>query len=185
MCAISQATRFGFRASLAGVAGTQCGNLCFFIAMALGLAALLETAGAAFTFLRVVGAIYLAGLGLRLIVATFRRPPARLPAEASSFPTSRGLFLQGLLIQVTNPKALLFVSALLPQFIKPGQPLFRQLVILALATIVIDCIVLSSYAYFGERSARSLRRSGFAAWLERFLGTALVLFGLRLLLSRK
>ena len=76
MCAISQATRFGFRASLAGVAGTQCGNLCFFIAMALGLAALLETAGAAFTFLRVVGAVYLACLGMRLIVATFCRPPA-------------------------------------------------------------------------------------------------------------
>lgn len=185
MCAMSQATRFGLRASLAGIAGTQCGNVIFFIATALGLAALLETAGVAFNFLRIAGAVYLAWLGVRLIVATYRRPAVRAAAEPSSPPAARGLFLQGLLIQLTNPKALLFVSALLPQFIKPGQPLLPQLLVLSFITIAVDCVVLSSYAFFAERGARSLRRSGLVAWLERILGAALVLFGIRLLLSRK
>jgi homoserine/homoserine lactone efflux protein len=90
-----------------------------------------------------------------------------------------------LLIQLTNPKALLFVSALLPQFIDPQRSLPLQLVILLLTTVAVDFVVLSSYAFFTERSAQSLRRSGFSVWLERAFGAALVLFGVRLLLDRK
>src|SRR5438045_2557574 len=74
MCAMSQATRHGFRASLAGITGTQVGNLVFFICTALGLATLLKTATTAFTVLQIVGAIYLFYLGIRIIVSSFRRP---------------------------------------------------------------------------------------------------------------
>src|SRR5882672_3153939 len=76
MCAMSQATRYGFRASLAGITGTQAGNLGFFICTALGLATLLKTATTAFTVLQVVGAIYLFYLGIRIIVSSFRRSTA-------------------------------------------------------------------------------------------------------------
>jgi len=185
MCAMSQATRHGFRASLAGITGTQIGNLVFFICTALGLATLLKTATTAFTVLQVVGAVYLFYLGIRIIVSTFRRSNASDAARPSAPPAQRSLFLQGLAIQLTNPKALLFVSALLPQFIEPQRPLLVQLLILATATIGVDLIVLSSYAYCAERGARSFRASGFSLWLERAFGVALVLFSLRLLFSRK
>jgi homoserine/homoserine lactone efflux protein len=62
-------------------------------------------------------------------------------------PAQRSLFLQGLLIQLINPKALLFVSALLPQFIEADRPVLLQLGLLLLATIAIDSVVLSSYAF--------------------------------------
>jgi homoserine/homoserine lactone efflux protein len=185
MCAMSQATRYGFRASLAGITGTQVGNLVFFVCTALGLATLLKTATTAFTVLQVVGAIYLFYLGVRIIVSSFRRssvPEATLP---SAPPAQRSLFLQGLAIQLTNPKALLFVSALLPQFIEPQRPLLLQLAILVAVTIAVDLLVLSSYAFFAERGVRSFRASGISVWLERAFGAALVLFGFRLLLSRK
>jgi len=185
MCAMSQATRHGFRASLAGITGTQFGNVCFFVATALGLAALLKTAGTAFTILRLAGAAYLAYLGARLIVSSFRHATTHTAEGASASPARRSLFLQGLLIQLTNPKALLFVSALLPQFIEPHRPLLLQLVILLMTTIAVDFMVLSAYARFAEQSARSLRSSGFSVWMERVFGTALVLFGIRLLLARK
>jgi homoserine/homoserine lactone efflux protein len=90
-----------------------------------------------------------------------------------------------LLIQITNPKALLFVSALLPQFIEPQRPILPQLVVFALATIVIDLVVLTSYAFLAQRSLRSFRSSPWVAWLERAFGAALVFFGFRLLLARK
>jgi homoserine/homoserine lactone efflux protein len=117
LCAISHSTRFGFRASFAGICGIQTGNLLFFVGVAFGLAALLSSATAAFTVLRWVGAAYLFYLGIRILVGTIRRPvDDQVPVATRS---GRNLFLQGLLIQITNPKALLFVSDLLPQFSKP------------------------------------------------------------------
>ena len=103
----------------------------------------------------------------------------------SASPAQHSLFLQGLAIQITNPKALLFVSALLPQFMDPQRPLALQLAILGAITIVVDLVVLSSYAFLAERGVRSFRSSRLSVWLERVFGAALVLFGFRLLLSRK
>lgn len=185
MCSMAQSARYGFRPSLAGISGIQLGNFLFFVCIALGLGALLAVATTAFAILRVAGAIYLFYFGTRIILDTFRRTASKTTLAPSPLPTQRGLFLQGLLVQVTNPKALLFVSALLPQFIDPHRPALPQLIILVLTTIVVDSIVLSSYAFLARRGLQSFRASGLSAWLERAVGAALVFFGFRLLLSRK
>jgi homoserine/homoserine lactone efflux protein len=185
MCSMAQSTRHGFRSSLAGISGIQLGNFLFFVCIALGLGTLLATARAAFTILRLLGAAYLFYLGVRMIVSSLQRS---LPSDSQpkiSVPANHSLFLQGLLIQLTNPKALLFVSALLPQFLDPHRSLPLQLVILLFITVVVDTVVLSSYAFFARRGIQSFRRSRLSAWLERALGAALVFFGFRLLLSRK
>jgi homoserine/homoserine lactone efflux protein len=182
VCAMSHATRFGFRPALAGILGIQLGHFVFFGCVACGLAALLAKATAAFTILRVVGALYLMYLGIRIVVSTLRQRATEQPVTAP--PARTGLLLQGLAIQVTNPKALLFMSALLPQFIQPHQPLALQLVILLATTIAVDTAVLTSYAWFAQRGTRSLRASGFTKWLERAVGATLVFFGVRLLAAR-
>jgi len=130
MCSVAQSTRHGFRSSLAGISGIQLGNFLFFVCIALGLGTLLATATITFTVLRLLGAAYLFYLGARIIVSSLRRP---LPSDSqpkASIPANHSLFLQGLLIQLTNPKALLFVSALLPQFLDPHRSLPLQLLIL-------------------------------------------------------
>jgi len=185
MCSMAQATRHGFRSSLAGIAGIQLGNFLFFVGIALGLGTLLAAATTVFTLLRFVGAIYLLYLGMRIILSTLRRSAPGTAQPAASLPAHRNLFLQGLLIQLTNPKALLFVSALLPQFIDPTRPATLQLIILVVTTIAVDTVVLSSYAFLAQRGLQSLRTSPLSAWLERAFGAALVFFGFRLLLSRK
>jgi homoserine/homoserine lactone efflux protein len=185
MCSVAQSTRYGFRSSLAGISGIQLGNFLFFVCIALGLGALLATATIAFTVLRVLGAVYLFYLGVRIIISSFRRPLARDSQPKASVTTRHSLFLQGLLIQLTNPKALLFVSALLPQFIEPHRSLPLQLVILLFTTVTVDTVVLSSYAFFAQRGIQSFRTSRVSVWLERVFGAALVFFGFRLLLSRK
>jgi len=185
MCAMTQSTRYGFRPSVAGIAGIQLGNFLFFVSVALGLAALLETATTAFTILRVMGAAYLFYLGARTLLSTFRPPSSLATQRAAAPPVPRSLFLQGLLIQITNPKALLFVSALLPQFIDRHRPALLQLAILVATTIAIDTAVLSSYSYFAERGAQSFRSSRFSNWMQRIFGAALVFLGFRLLASRK
>ncbi|HUC84660.1 MAG TPA: LysE family translocator [Candidatus Acidoferrales bacterium] len=185
LCSMAQSTRYGFRRSLAGISGIQFGNLLFFICIACGLGGLLATATIAFNILRVVGAIYLLYLGSRIILSTFRQRVSSTVQPGTPLKPQRNLFFQGLLIQLINPKALLFVSALLPQFIEPRHPVVPQLVILSVTTIAVDSVVLSSYAFLARRGIQSFRQSPWSAWLERVFGAALVFFGFRLLLSRK
>jgi homoserine/homoserine lactone efflux protein len=185
MCAMAQATRHGVRSSFAGITGVQLGNLLFFISIGLGLGALLDAATTAFTVLRMAGAAYLFYLGLRIIMVSFLRSSMETAHPVMPPPPRRSLFLQGLLIQLTNPKALLFVSALVPQFIEPRRPIVLQLVLLGVVTIMVDTVVLSFYACFAGRGLRAFRASRFAFWLERTFGAALVFFGFRLLIARK
>jgi threonine/homoserine/homoserine lactone efflux protein len=183
ICATTQAARYGWRHALAGILGIQMGHVVFFGCTACGLAALLAAATSVFTVLRIAGAAYLIYLGLRMILSTLR---ARGDSQSAPVPPARrSLLWQGFGIQVTNPKALLFMSAFLPQFIDPDRSLPLQLSVLFLATIAVDTVVLSAYAAFAVRSARALKTGRTMDWLERCLGAAFVLFGFRLLAWRK
>lgn len=183
--AMTQATRHGFRASLAGILGTQAGNLVFFICIAFGLVTLLQTASVLFEILRVLGAVYLGWLGARVLLRTFRRRATVEATATTKRPALRGLFLQGLAIQLTNPKALVFVSALVPQFIDPERPVGWQITVLLVVTVFVDLWVLSGYAAIAARGSGAFRNSSAVVWMERAFGTVLVLLGFRLLLSRK
>jgi homoserine/homoserine lactone efflux protein len=183
MCAMTHATRHGFRHALVGIVGIQLGHFVFFGCVASGLAALLATAYTAFTVIRIIGALYLFYLGVRIIAATVHTRTAE--PTAATAPARRSLLLQGFAIQVTNPKALLFMSALLPQFIQPEHALSMQLSALLAITIVVDVLVLSAYAYFALRGAQSFRASGVTVWLERAFGAALIFFGIRLLTATR
>ena len=184
LCAMSHATRYGLRHSLIGILGIQLGHFVFFGCVASGLAALLDQASTAFNVIRVLGALYLGYLGFRILASSVRRP--KPTTTGAPLPPPKSLLLQGFLIQVSNPKALLFMSAFLPQFIHPEKPLGSQLLPLLAVTIAVDVLVLSGYAYFAQRGARTLRSSPITAWLERILGAGLIFFGIRLLnASRK
>ena len=185
MCSMAQATRYGFRSSIAGISGIQLGHVVFFTCIAFGLGTLLATATTAFTILRDAGAVYLLLFGRAS--HPVHHPPVGMKVAKPALPppANRNLFLQGLLVQLTNPKALLFVSALLPQFIDPRRAMSLQLAILLVTTIAIDSVVLSAYAWLAHRGGQSFRASRLSAWLERVLGAVLIFFGVRLLLSRK
>jgi homoserine/homoserine lactone efflux protein len=183
MFAMSQAARHGMRGAAAGTAGILAGHVIVFGAVALGLAALLASYRGAVTTIRIVGALYLIYLGARMLFAKTR--PAELPLTAAATPRHGGLALQGLGVQLTNPKLLLFVLALLPQFISPDYPLPLQLAIMLAVTVVIDGIALMAYAHIAARGARALKGSRALAWLERAFGGALIFFGLKLLVARK
>jgi homoserine/homoserine lactone efflux protein len=181
--AMSQAARYGMRGATAGTAGILLGHFVCFLLVAFGLAALLASVTGAMTAIRIAGAIYLMYLGARMI-SSKPRGAAGLPVAAER-KARGGIALQGLLVQLTNPKNLLFVLALLPQFISPDRPLLPQLSIMLAVTIVIDGIALLAYALIAARGARALQGSRAVAWLERAFGGALIFFGLKLLLSRR
>lgn len=183
MFSMSSAARHGMRGAAAGTAGILLGHVLVFIAVAFGLAALLASFSGAVMAIRIVGALYLLYLGAKMLLA---KPRDGAAVVATPTPRAHGsLILQGLGVQLTNPKLLLFVLALLPQFISPDFPLPLQLAIMLGVTVVIDGIALLAYAQLASRGARALKGSRALAWVERAFGGALIFFGLKLLLSRK
>jgi homoserine/homoserine lactone efflux protein len=184
MFVMSQTARHGMRGGVAGTLGIVSGHLFTFSAVALGLAAVLAKYSEAAMAIRIVGALYLMYLGVKML---WSRPRAMSTEVASGAapPARHGIVLQGLAVQLTNPKNLLFVLALLPQFIRPGYPLLLQLGIMLVVTILIDGGVLLAYANLAAHGARALKGSRVIAWLERLFGAALIFFGIKLMLSRQ
>ncbi|QDL94666.1 LysE family translocator (plasmid) [Paroceanicella profunda] len=105
----------GQRAGIATVLGTTLGVGLQLVLVALGLAALLEHAAGAFSWLRWLGVAYLFWLGWR----SWRRGAAAAEMPAQEPRPSAGLLLRGLLVAAVNPKTLLFSAAFLPQFVGP------------------------------------------------------------------
>jgi homoserine/homoserine lactone efflux protein len=180
---MSQAARHGMRGAAAGTVGICLGHVVCYSAVALGLAALLASFSGAMMAVRMVGALYLMYLGVRMLMSK-PRAEARITNGDAPPPAHGGIVLQGLGVQLTNPKNLLFVLALLPQFIRPDHPLLLQLGIMLSVTMTIDAVVLLCYAHLAAHGARALKGSRLLSWLERVFGAALIFFGLKLLASR-
>jgi homoserine/homoserine lactone efflux protein len=87
------------------------------------------------------------------------------------------IFLNGLLLQAANPKALLFYSALLPQFVIPSEGIIRQMVILGCSGIIGEFIVLLTYSHFAARLVRVAGGQRFTTITHRVAGSVLVIAG--------
>ena len=188
MFVMSQTARHGMRGAVAGTSGIVFGHIVCFSAVAFGLAAVLAKFNGAITAIRIVGALYLMYLGVKMLLSKPRGAATgatEIAPTGAASPTRHGIALQGLAVQLTNPKNLLFVLALLPQFISRDYPLLLQLSIMLAVTMLIDGAVLLAYAQIAARGARALKGSRVVAWLERMLGAALIFFGLKLLASHK
>ena len=106
--------------------------------IALGLGAILMASTTAFDIMKWCGALYLMWLGIQ----KFREEPVpfeEIAARTEFKDTStKGIFLQGFLVSQTNPKGLIFLLAVLPQFVDPTLPTAMQYVILTLTLVCVD-----------------------------------------------
>ncbi len=179
LLALTHGALHGHRRTLYTVAG---GTLGFTLLIALsmaGIGALLQASAHALTVLKVVGGAYLVWLGVQL----WRAPPITLEADASRGDgRGRTLFRQGLLTALSNPKALLFYGAFLPQFIDASQPLLPQFGAMALVFGVIETLTEWLLALAAHRVRPWLTRAG-----QRFnkaCGGLFVAMGVALPLTR-
>lgn len=146
---LSMATglRHRYPTVLRAIAGLQTALVIQMAIIALGLGAVLAASSTAFLVLKVVGAGYLVWLG----VQKWRAPVEAVEADTAAAARGKGLYLQGLLVNLTNPKALLFMVALVPQFLNPAMPQLPQFLILAATMVTTDVIVMSCYALLAGR----------------------------------
>jgi threonine/homoserine/homoserine lactone efflux protein len=143
---IANSLRYGTRAGLMNVAGTQAGLLVWMTVAVLGLASAIQFMGWWFDVLKFAGAAYLVYLGIRLL-----RAKGELLTEIKAAPKG-GFFLQGFVVILSNPKVLLVFGALIPQFIDPSRDFVHQLIFLGATFMVIATIFDGLYAFAAGRA---------------------------------
>ena len=177
---MSSGLRYGYWSALRLIAGLQSALAIQLAVVAAGLGALLETSALAFDIVKFCGAAYLIWLGIQ----KWRSLPQAIDAEATPS-TARGLFLEGLLVNLTNPKAIVFIAALTPQFIDPTRPQAPQFLIIALTMCGVDTVVMSGYALLAARLGRWLHAPEWLRAQNRFFGGIFVGAGVLLASSSR
>ena len=157
LLALTHGALHGRRKAMYTITG---GALGFVIAIALsmfGIGALLQTSLAWLTVLKWLGGAYLVWLGIQV----WRSPPLSLSATGSSEPRAGwSMFQQGALSAITNPKAILFFAAFLPQFLDPHRSLFLQFIIMASTFAAIEIATEFFIASMANRMSPCLQRVG-------------------------
>lgn len=175
---VSNSLRFGRRAGLLNVAGTQIGVAIILLLVGIGLTSLIAALGHWFDWVRLAGAAYLIWLGWKLL-----RSPGLGADAATVAPPRFGFLVQGLLVALSNPKTLVFFGAFLPQFLDPSGNHALQIAVMGATAIIFASISDSAYALLASRAGAMLstRRSRLIA---RISGCFLIGGGTWLAFSR-
>lgn len=188
---VTHGLRYGLRQASVTIAGLQVGLIGITLIAGVGVGAILVTSATAFMVVKVLGAGYLMWLGWQQWRAPVHEGHGLLDAATQT--TTRTLpslsaqqrFLAGLLTNLTNPKGIVFMVAVLPQFIHPDRPLWLQLLILIGTMGVVDTVVMHGYALTGARLAHWLQGERAQRLQNRVFGGVLMGMGASLLFVRR
>lgn len=177
---IANSLRSGARSGLANVAGTQAGLIIMIAILALGLETVVTVMGEAFVWLKLAGAAYLVWLGIKL----WRSDGSLADAPKATTKSMRGYFWQGFFVIWSNPKALFFFGAFIPQFIVPHGNAALQTVLLGLIFMAVATVLDGAYAVAAGKTGGLLSRGNIRI-LEKVSGTFLIGGGIWLALSKR
>lgn len=179
---MSHGLAYGVRQTTATIIGLQIGLAAILLVAGVGVGALLLASATAFTIVKLLGAGYLIWLGVKQWRAPVHGGQAldgMRPAPAQLGWRQR--VVMGALTNATNPKGIVFMVAVLPQFIDPQRPLALQLLALLLTTIAVDVIVMHGYAFIAARLSRWLQSASARRAQNRLFGGVLMCMGASLL----
>jgi threonine/homoserine/homoserine lactone efflux protein len=177
---LANALRSGTLAGLSIIVGTQLGLVTMILVVGLGLQAVMGFMAFAFDWIKLAGAAYLVWLGYNMLMSKGDLGTAAA-GPAKSY---RRLMLDGFLVIWSNPKALIFLGAFLPQFVSAEHGTFLQVVVLGLLFMLVAGVSDSMYAILGGR-ARGLLSAARVKLLSRVSGVILMAGGIWLALVKK
>jgi homoserine/homoserine lactone efflux protein len=182
---VGQGMRHGARKAIAANLGILSGNAIWFTASAIGLAALVAVAAPGFNAIRWLGVAYLTWLGISAWRDALRGTEAT-QRIAPPVPGTLRMWRQGVLLQLANPKAILFFTALLPQFVDATHAIAPQIGVLAITSIASEFVVLAFYGWLAARGGALLvARPRLARATDAAAGTCLIGAGLGLALAHR
>jgi len=168
--------RFGLRRAIWNIVGLIIGIMFVLLVVAVGLGALLATSTLAFLVVKWLGVAYLVWLG----VQQWRAPAIAIDADAAATSMAgsrKQLVLRGFLVNATNPKGIVFMLAVLPQFIDPARPQLVQYLICGATLTLTDLVVMTGYTGLAARVLRLLRTPGQIRAMNRTFGSLLMGMG--------
>jgi threonine/homoserine/homoserine lactone efflux protein len=175
---VANSLAHGTRAGLLNVAGTQLGLGLMMLVLIVGLSSIIATMGVWFDWLRFAGAAYLVWLGWKLLRSSGTiESPAGAPAPRGGF------VMQGFLVLLGNPKALLWFGAFIPQFVDPAGNYIWQVVLLGVTAMAAAAISDGAYAVLAGGARNALSRSR-VRMVSRIGGLCLIGGGAWLALTR-
>lgn len=173
---MSHGLAYGLKKASATVLGLQLGLVLVLIIAGAGVGSLLLASSVAFMVVKVIGALYLIYLGVSQWRAAPVGPTASTAGLEAHPPFGRRV-LTGFLTNTTNPKGIIFMVAVLPQFISKDAPLLTQLAILGVTMVVIDSVVMHCYAALAASMQRYMRDPRHMRLQNRVFGGVLVVIG--------
>ena len=138
---------YGFKRSYATIFGLQVGLFAQILIVAIGLGGILATSKTLYEIVKWIGVVYLLYLGIMKFKDSSSVFKASKTKKSFSFKRS---FLQAVLINLTNPKATVFLIAFMPQFLDPNKPKIIQLSIICLTLLIVDITVMSGYSSLAQ-----------------------------------
>jgi len=147
----------------------------YFALSATGVAALIVASSTLFSVIKWTGVAYLFYLGLSTI--TSRSSAMTVTQDSAVRVQGTRAFWQAVIVELSNPKALLYFVALLPQFINPTQAIGRQMLIYGCSSFVLDICVYTLYAWLGSKTKRFTANASFVKTSNRASGSLLMIAG--------
>lgn len=173
---LSQALSRGTAKTVFSILGIIAANSVYFVLSATGIGAILMASYDLFFAIKWIGVAYLVWLGWNEIFGTPTLSVIR-PADDTRADAWR-MFRKGFILQMSNPKALLFFAALIPQFFTAHAPLAPQVAILAITSMVIEFCVQLLYATLAGRFSHLAQQPRFAKLTNRVAGSLLIAAGI-------
>ncbi len=175
--AISSGLRHGVRLGLWNGVGMQAANLILALVVSFGLGAILLASETMFAVVKWLGVAYLIYLG----IVTWRAAPKTFHEdETDNAHTAWDVFLRGFLVNITNPKGIIFFVAILPQFIDVARPPAPPYASLAATTFAVDVVIMTGYTALAARMLRAMSDPARIRWVNRGLGGLFVTAGVAL-----
>lgn len=154
VASMSSGLAHGLRRGYWNILGLQLGLLLQIAIVAAGVGAILARSATAFTVIKWFGVAYLVYLGIRQWRARPAEAAPESPARGGSAPA---LVLRGFLVNASNPKAVVFMLAVLPQFLDPAAPLLPQYLTIAVTMVAVDVVVMTGYTGLAARVLTLMR----------------------------
>jgi threonine/homoserine/homoserine lactone efflux protein len=168
---ISQAIAHGRRSVIPLAAGVTLGDFTAMTFSLLGLGAILAASAALFSILKMIGAVYLIYLGIKL----WRSNPENHEINFADTKTSnRSLFKSAFIVTALNPKGIVFFVAFLPQFVNPQSQTAPQLLILGGTFLLLASINATLYAVFAGHLRDTMQNTKVRRWFNRCGGSVLI-----------
>lgn len=172
MC-VTNSVKYGVRRASASALGSITSGCIIIAVVGVGFGAVLAASEKFFQAVKWIGVAYLIYIGIKAFIS--KQSSFEVSSEAGNTSKSLpGLYLNGFLIGITNPKGLLFFSAFLPQFVNPDAPQLKQFFILGVTFVFFELFWLMFYANFAARVAPWLRAPGRARMFNRVSGATFV-----------